>query len=114
MKTQLNLRSTFSNTTALQRGGAALAALALIALIGAQLIHVARPSAPALPQARVGVPAQRGNNRLDFGTGSVYDGGHYVTSQPVKRVSPKVLNFGTGSVYDGGHYGSAVPTGTRR
>jgi hypothetical protein len=104
MKAQINLRSTLSNTTALQRGSAALAALALMALISALLIYVVRPSVPVIPKARVAVPAQRGNNRLDFGTGSVYDGGHYVTSQPVKRVSPNALNFGTGSVYDGGHY----------
>ena len=107
MKAQINLRSMLSNSTALQRGSAALAALALMALIGALLIYVARPSAPLLPKARVNTPSQPGNNMLGFGTGSVYDGGHYVDWQPVKRVSPKVLDFGTGSVYDGGHYGSA-------
>ena len=137
MKAQINLRSRFSNTTALQRRSATLAALALMTLIGALLIYVARPSAPLLPKARVSVaathnpnvpisgtgsaydgghyvdlpPAKRVSpNVLDFGTGSVYDGGHYGDWQPATRISPKRLDFGTGSVYDGGHYGSAVPT----
>jgi hypothetical protein len=85
MKAQLNLRSTLGNTTSLQRGSAALAALALMALIGALSIYLSRPSAPAIPTAHLSVPA------------------------------PSKLNVpisGTGSAYDGGHYGSAVPTGS--
>ena len=98
MKAQITLRSTLSNSTALQRWSVALVALALI---GALLVYVARPPAPLLSTARVSAPAQRGNSMLDFGTGSVYDGGHYVDWQPAKRVSPTALDFGTGSVYDG-------------
>jgi hypothetical protein len=103
MKAQINLRSTLTNSTTWQRGSAALAALTLLALIGTLLIYLSRPSAQAIPQARVGTPAQRGT-MPNFGTGSVYDGGHYVDWQPAKPASPKGLNFGTGSVYDGGHY----------
>ena len=115
MKAQINLRSTLSNSTALQRGSAVLAAVALMALIGALLLYVARPSAPANPKARSGAAVQRSNTMPGFGTGSVYDGGHYVDWQPAKRVSPNALDFDTGSVYDGGHYGSAFSTeGTPR
>jgi hypothetical protein len=111
MKAQINIRSTLSNSTALQRGSAALAAVALLALIGALMIYVVRPSTQAIPPARINIPTQRVSpNALDFGTGSVYDGGHYVDWQPVKRVSPNALDFGTGSVYDGGHYGSTIST----
>jgi hypothetical protein len=84
MKAQINLRSMLGNTTALQRGSAAVAALALMALIGTLLIYLARPSAPAIPKARVSVPAARVAPKVpNFGTGSVYDGGHYVDWQPV-------------------------------
>ena len=85
MKAQFNLRATLNNITALQRGSAALAALALLALIGVLLVTIARPCAPAIPKARVSVPAQ--------------------------RMSPNVPISGTGSAYDGGHYGSTIPTG---
>ena len=111
MKAQLNLRSTLSNTTSLQRGSAALAAVALMALIGALVIYLSRPSAQTIPTARVSVPAPSKLNVPISGTGSAYDGGHYTGAQPAKRVSPNVPISGTGSAYDGGHYGSALPTG---
>jgi hypothetical protein len=113
MKAQINLRSTLSNTTSVQRGSAALAALVLMALIGALLIYLSRPSAQAIPTARVSVPAPRVSPNVPvIGTGSVYDGGHYGGLRPAPRVSPNVPVIGTGSVYDGGHYGSAIPTGS--
>ena len=87
-----------------QRLGAALMAFGVVGLIGAVLIFAVRPSKPALPNARANALAQRGSSMLNFGTGSVYDGGHYVDWQPATRVAPKGLDFGTGSVYDGGHY----------
>src|SRR6266508_4490933 len=109
MKAQINLRATLRNTTAWQRGSAALAALVLMALIGALLIDVARPSAQAIPTARVSVPAQRVSPNVPvIGSGSAYDGGHYTGSLPVNHVSPNVPISGTGSVYDGGHYGGFV------
>src|SRR5436190_1194455 len=113
MKAQINLRATLRNTTAWQRGSAALAALVLMALIGALLIYLPRPSALSIPTARVSVPAQRVSPNLPvIGTGSAYDSGHYTGSLPAQRVSPNLPVIGTGSVYDGGHYGSAVPTGS--
>jgi hypothetical protein len=111
MKAQINIRSTLSNSTVLQRGSAALAAVALLALIGALLIYVVRPSTQSIPPTPISIPTQRVSpNVLDFGTGSVYDGGHYVDWQPAQRVSHNALDFGTGSVYDGGHYGSTIST----
>ena len=57
MKAQINLRWTLNNTTALQHGSAALAALALMALIGALLIYGVRPGVPvALQQCGRGQP----------------------------------------------------------
>src|SRR6476661_8197058 len=109
MKAQFNLRSTLSNTTSLQRGSAALAALVLMALIGMLLINVSRPSALSIPMARVSVPAQRVSPNVPvIGTGSAYDGGHYGSAVTTGRATIKRLDFGTGSAYDGGHYGSAV------
>ena len=110
MKTQINLRSTFSNSTTLQRGSAALTALVLLALIGALLIYVARL---ARNRSRRHVSVFRHTEETtcrSFGTGSAYDGGHYVDWQPAKRVSPNLSDFGTGSVYDGGHYVDWQPT----
>jgi hypothetical protein len=99
MKAQINLRATLSNTTALQRGSAALA---LMALIGALLIDGARPSAPAIPTARVSVPAQRVSPNVPIsGAGSAYDGRHYTGALPAQRVSPNVPISGAGSAYDG-------------
>ena len=81
MKAQIDLRSKLNNSTPLQRGGAALAALALLALIGVLLIYAAHTSVPAIPKAHT-VPAQHTASTPNFGTGSVYDGGHYVDWQP--------------------------------
>jgi hypothetical protein len=103
MKAQIDLRSTLNNSTPLQRGGAALAALGLLALIGVLFIYSVGTSVPATPEAGT-APAQHTASTPNFGTGSVYDGGHYVDWQPAKRIAPKVPDFGTGSVYDGGHY----------
>src|SRR3954471_2996254 len=107
MKAHITLRSTLSNTSSLQRGGAALA---LMALISALLIYVARPSAQSIPRAQVGIPVQRTSPNVPIsGTGSAYDGGHYTGALPVTRVSPNVPISGTGSAYDGGHYTGALP-----
>ena len=79
MKAQLNLRTTLSNTTAMQRGSVALAALALMVLIGTLVVVGARPSTAATPKGRVSVLAQRVSPNVPIsGTGSAYDGGHYV------------------------------------
>ena len=104
MKAQINLRSTFRNTTTLQRRSAALTALVLTALIGTLLIYIARPSAQSIPTGRVSLPAHRGNNVPVIGTGSAYDGGHYVDTLPIRHSLPNLSKIGTGSVYDGGHY----------
>jgi hypothetical protein len=110
MKAQINLRSTLNNTTTLQRGSAALAAVALMALIGALLIYAARPSTQPIPKARVSIPAQHVSPNLPvIGAGSAYDGGHYTGALPAKRVSPNLSTIGTGSAYDGGHYTGALP-----
>jgi hypothetical protein len=108
MKAQINLRSTLNTTTAWQRGSAALAALALMILAGALLMYVSRPSVQSIPRAHVNIPASLGHNAPAIGTGSAYDGGHYVSAAPAEVVL-KQPGFGTGSVYDGGHYTGVLP-----
>jgi hypothetical protein len=131
MKAHINLRSTLSNTTTLQRGSAALAALALMALIGALLVYVSRPSAQSIPRPRASVPAQRVSPNPNVpisGTGSAYDGGAYGSLRQALRIpnsvahapaaapvaapalrNPNVPISGTGSAYDGGHYTGVLP-----
>jgi hypothetical protein len=75
-----------------------------ILLIGAAIIAatLSRPAAPA--RHAVVRPVVISQGVPIRGTGSAYDGGHYVDWQPAKRVSPNVPIRGTGSAYDGGHY----------
>jgi hypothetical protein len=112
MKAQINLRSTFSNTTTWQRGGAALAALSVLALIGVLVIANLRSDAESFPAARMSLPANNRSNGPVIDTGSAYDGGHYAGALPATRVSTNRPAIGTGSVYDGGHYGSAIAAGS--
>jgi hypothetical protein len=60
------------------------------------------PNVPAYVEYLTARPAASNPNVPAFGTGSVYDGGHYGAAL---RRSPNLPVIGTGSVYDGDHYG---------
>src|SRR5262249_32203790 len=113
MKTHINLRSTSGNSSWIQRGAAALAAIIVTAVAGITLMHTLRPGTQALPGAlapRVAVPSERSRHLPALGSGSAYDGGVYVRAFPAGRAASNMPVAGASSAYDGGAYAAVRRT----
>jgi hypothetical protein len=132
MKTQITLRSTFSNTSWFQRGAAVLLVAAALIFTLALILRPKIQAPVAAPSVQQSAPAARryllgGHGELVagvsnaqaapritaaspalIGTGSAYDGGTYGATRPAAH-TPNLPVVSTGSAYDGGAYSISRP-----